>query len=534
MAYLLRCEKLTKEYGKAGSLVRAVNRANICFPQKGLIAISGKSGCGKSTLLSLLASLEKPTKGRIFFQGEDISNYPPDKLAKYRGQCTGMIFQHYNLFEDDTALQNVELPLLINGYSRKDARSIALKTMQDFMMQAFADRKVSTLSGGEKQRIAICRAMASAPKILFADEPTGALDEHNSKLVMDALKRMAQSILVIIVSHNGQLIEEYADAIIHMASGKIIDKPTFIQDKGTAKKLRPHSNSFVARFVKKNMKANKANGILCGFASSVGFLSLCITLGYFYGSRAAVDELPLRCYDSSVASLCVEEKIETDSAIALVQQVRPEIEAASNYVGPDFIVDYDLSYFFPKAYAYSLNGVAHDPIMFSPVYDLSPNYGYGGLLDEGSPTSSLDMDVCLINDLLFEQLGPDCIGQSIEMEFANQVTSYGASDEVRIAVKMEIMGVVNEFSFLNEPKIYYSYMAAKNSLLSFELQNAGMAYGRELTALDVVAQAPGDSATSGFSLNVFAKNFNQSKKLFDFMAKEQTDGYSIQSRSYSA
>jgi ABC-type lipoprotein export system ATPase subunit len=95
-----------------GSFVRAVNCANIAFPDRGLVAISGKSGCGKSTLLSLLASLEKPSKGRVLYQGQDISSLPPEKLAKYRGQCTGMIFQHYNLFEEDTAIENVELPLL--------------------------------------------------------------------------------------------------------------------------------------------------------------------------------------------------------------------------------------------------------------------------------------------------------------------------------------------------------------------------------------------------------------------------------------
>lgn len=534
MAYLLRCEKLTKDYGAMGSFVRAVNCANIAFPNKGLVAISGKSGCGKSTLLSLLASLEKPSKGRVLYQGQDISSLPPEKLAKYRGQCTGMIFQHYNLFEEDTAIENVELPLLINGYGKKEARKIASKTLNDFMMQGFANRAVSTLSGGEKQRIAICRAMAMSPKILFADEPTGALDEHNSKIVMDALKRLSKSVLVILVSHNAQLIDEYADLIIHMEHGKVLDRPEVDQGKGQSKKMRGHSHSYASHFVKKNLKSNRGNGMLCAFASCVGFLSLCLSLGYFSGSKTVVEDLPMRNLDSSVASIFVEEKIETDSKIALVQQARPDIHAAAAFMGSDFVVDYDLSYFFPKAYGFSLGGEPHDAVSLSPIYDISPDYGFDSLLVKGSGYRSEELDVCLINELLYQKLGADCVGKSLSMEFTNDISSLGLADEVKISARMEIVGVVREFSFLNEPKIYYSYLAAKNVLARYELDNLTREFATEMTALDVIEMASGNSTVSGFALNVFAKRFDRSKELINRIKQNDGDVYSFSSRSYSA
>lgn len=534
MACLLRCEKLTKEYGKGGSLTRAVKSVSLSFPSKGLVAISGKSGCGKSTFLSLLSSLEKPTSGKVFYQGNDIGTLSPDKLAKYRGQCMGMIFQHYNLFEDDTVIENVELPLLINGVKRKDAKKIALKSLQEFMMQGFARRKVATLSGGEKQRVAICRAMASSPRILFADEPTGALDEFNSKLVMNALKRLSQSMLVILVSHNAELTEEYADHIIRMESGKILDRPSFEQAKVPSKKLGGHSSAFASRFTKKNMKANKGNGILCGIASAVGFLSVCVTLGYFFGSKEAIKGIPLRSLDSSVASMYVEEKVETDSTFALVQQARPDIEAARAFTGREYIVDLDLSYFFPKASGFTFKSEVFDPVTFSCVYDLSPSYGFDDLLQKGEGVESLEMEYCFVNELLCEKLGDDCLGKTISMEFSNEITSFGKADEVKISIDMVVAGVVKEFGFLNEPKIYYSYLAAKELLSRYELSNASFALQKETTAYDVIAMAPGDSPISSFALNVFAKRFADSPNLFAFIEKNNGDMYSISSRSHTA
>ena len=274
--------------------------------------------------------------------------------------------------------------------------------------------------------------------------------------------------------------------------------------------------------------------MLCAFASCVGFLSLCLSLGYFAGSKAVVEDLPMRNLDSSVASIFVEEKIETDSRIALVQQARPDIHAAAAFMGSDFVVDYDLSYFFPKAYGFSLGGEPHDAVSLSPIYDISPDYGFDSLLVKGSGYRSEELDVCLINELLYQKLGADCVGKSLSMEFKNDISSLGLADEVKISARMEIVGVVREFSFLNEPKIYYSYLSAKNVLARYELDNLTREFATEMTALDVIEMASGNSTVSGFALNVFAKRFDRSKELINRIKQNDGDVYSFSSRSYSA
>ena len=201
------------------------------FPSHGLVGIIGPSGCGKSTLLNLLSLLDKPDEGFITFMGSDINKWKDNRKLKYRSEDIGIIFQHYNLLENETAQYNVCLPLLINGGSKKETyrKSVSLLESISFKKELYKERACN-LSGGEKERIAILRALINNPKIILADEPTGALDSDNSELIMKMLKGISKERLVVVVSHNLKLINKYASVLLTVKDGILIGEKRGINE----------------------------------------------------------------------------------------------------------------------------------------------------------------------------------------------------------------------------------------------------------------------------------------------------------------
>ncbi len=212
---LLRIENLGKRFSKVeGKWV--FRHLHYCFPDKGLYLIFGPSGCGKSTLLSILAGLAVPTEGKVYFQNKAISSMGEEGLSKYRGKGIGLVFQHYNLLEGLTSKENINLASLISCPSGKPKKAEEL--LESVGLKEKGKQSVDTLSGGEKQRVAICRAMINSPKVLFCDEPTGALDKKNSILIMDLLSRISKQALVVVVSHDIELTLPYADGTLDLGA----------------------------------------------------------------------------------------------------------------------------------------------------------------------------------------------------------------------------------------------------------------------------------------------------------------------------
>lgn len=220
---LIKINNLVKKYQIADSNERLVlDNISICFPEKGLFALVGKSGSGKSTLLNMISALDKPTSGQIFYQGNDVSKWSNTKIERYRNQDIGIVFQHYHLLENESVLFNIMLPALIQGKSEKEAEFAAKTLLKSINFKVnLYNQKCCDLSGGEKERVAILRALINNPKILLADEPTGALDSENSKLVMDIFKQISKERLVIMVTHSIDLVKRYSDKIIHLQDGRV-------------------------------------------------------------------------------------------------------------------------------------------------------------------------------------------------------------------------------------------------------------------------------------------------------------------------
>ncbi len=218
---MLEVRNLYKVYKpKKGVPVTALNHINILFPDKGMVFLLGKSGSGKSTLLNLLGGLDAYTEGEIIIKGVSSKDFKQKHFDSYRNTYVGFIFQEYNILEEFSVGANIALALELQGQKATDERINQILTEVD--LEGYGNRKPNELSGGQKQRVAIARALIKNPEIIMADEPTGALDSNTGKQVFDTLKKLSKDKLVIIVSHDREFSEQYADRIIELADGNVI------------------------------------------------------------------------------------------------------------------------------------------------------------------------------------------------------------------------------------------------------------------------------------------------------------------------
>jgi len=215
---------LCRYYRRGSHEVRAVD--NVALPvQKGdFLAIVGSSGSGKSTILNLLAGLDTPTSGRIEFEGVALDSLSRRELAAYRAHKIGMVFQSFNLLQHLTALENVERALFFNNTPRRKRRAMSLEMLDKLGMSERIDHHPSDLSGGEQQRVAIARALVKNPEVLFADEPTGNLDQENSRQIVKLMTDLnRRGLTVIMVTHDLDLAGRHAARIVRMNYGCIVD-----------------------------------------------------------------------------------------------------------------------------------------------------------------------------------------------------------------------------------------------------------------------------------------------------------------------
>ncbi len=222
---MLEIRNLTKIYrSKTGEEVRALNDVSISFPESGMVFILGKSGSGKSTLLNIMGGLDSYDSGEFIIKGKSSKDFAGSDFDAYRNTFIGFIFQEYNVLDDFTVGANIGLALELQGKKATDEKINDILSQVDLL--SYAKRKPNELSGGQKQRVAIARALVKEPQIIMADEPTGALDSNTGKQIFDTLKELSRQKLVLIVSHDRDFAERYADRIVELADGQIISDVT--------------------------------------------------------------------------------------------------------------------------------------------------------------------------------------------------------------------------------------------------------------------------------------------------------------------
>ena len=213
---IIRAERLTKIY--------SLKDISLSIPRGTFLGITGPSGSGKSTFLNLVGGLDTPTSGAIHTQGKIVSQMSNEDLARYRRVDVGMIFQSFNLISSLTAVENVALPLLFAGVTKKERRQKALEVLELVGLGPRGGHRPLELSGGEQQRVSIARALVNQPDILLTDEPTGNLDSRTSEEIVQILDALNtdHSITVIMVSHEERLLKKYSDKVIHLQDGELV------------------------------------------------------------------------------------------------------------------------------------------------------------------------------------------------------------------------------------------------------------------------------------------------------------------------
>ncbi|MCP4546245.1 MAG: ABC transporter ATP-binding protein [bacterium] len=222
MAEWLRAAELCRFYRRGSHVVRAVDTVNLSLEQGEFLGIVGSSGSGKSTLLNLLAGLDTPSAGDVLVDGSPFSELSRRERSQFRSARVGMVFQSFNLLPQYSALENVALALLFSGERRRTRLRRAAEILERMELGDRADHRPADLSGGEQQRVAIARAMIKEPDILFADEPTGNLDEGNSALIADMLVDFnSKGLSVVMVSHDRELTGKLCNRVLRMDYGRL-------------------------------------------------------------------------------------------------------------------------------------------------------------------------------------------------------------------------------------------------------------------------------------------------------------------------
>ncbi len=221
MSALVDVQDICKVYNPGENEVRALDHVSVQIQEKEFVAIIGQSGSGKSTLMNMLGCLDVPTSGTYMLHGKDVSHMSDDELSDIRNREIGFIFQGFNLIANLTALENVELPLIYRGVSKKERMELAKEALKKVGLENRMDHKPAEMSGGQQQRVAIARAIAQAPPIILADEPTGNLDSGSSKEIMGILKELHEDgRTVIIITHDNEIAAQ-AKRVIKIMDGRI-------------------------------------------------------------------------------------------------------------------------------------------------------------------------------------------------------------------------------------------------------------------------------------------------------------------------
>ena len=295
---MLQIKGISKQY-RTGELVQqALNDVSLNLRDNEFVSILGPSGSGKTTLLNVIGGLDRYDTGELVINGISTREYKDRDWDAYRNHTIGFVFQSYNLIPHQTILANVELALTIGGISRNDRRERARKALEEVGLGDQLHKKPNQMSGGQMQRVAIARALVNDPEVLLADEPTGALDSETSIQVMELLKKVAENRLVVMVTHNSELAEQYSTRIVKLRDGRVIndsdpylpeETPEGTEHKSMGKAKMSFFTSLSLSF--NNLWTKKGRTILTAFAGSIGIIGIALILALAEGINDYISDI---------------------------------------------------------------------------------------------------------------------------------------------------------------------------------------------------------------------------------------------------
>ena len=534
---ILTLEGVSRFYKIEKSNFYALKDFSYSFPDRGLVSICGKSGSGKSTLLNLISLMDKPSEGIIKFNNENISYFKQKSIDSFRNKELGIIFQRYNLFEEESAIFNIIFPLLVSGYGKKKSVEKAYKLAKRLnISDEFLNKKSKDLSGGEKQRVAILRALINDPSIILADEPTGALDYNNSLLIMDLLKEISKERLVIMVSHNQELVERYSDEIIFLKDGK--KENVIIKNNVDSSLKRNHKKSKVSSSfwpIIQGMKIfkRKINKNLISIISlTFGLLSSFLIIGFSMESGNATVNSSYRQVDYGVLNVSHQEKgNQTNGKITLIKETRPTKEEIQSLENEYPYLSYfpNISYFFPLDIEITYKDELLNNISYSPVLSFDMKLDNSLLIKGEYPKYFYQT---FINKSAYELLKKrikEPLNSTLKIKTIKEL-NYMTGDETKPVIsdyfiyeeELTITGVVDDFSFLSTPKVYYSYLNNIDILNTTLFSNLSDYLEEDISYYDYLLNANNQDEITSFGYIAFYDDY-QNYQIIDELVKERKD-----------
>lgn len=407
---------ITKDYIAGDASVRALNGIHIDFRDSEFVAILGPSGCGKTTFMNIVGGLDRATQGNLVIDGVSTTNFTDADWDDYRNKRVGFVFQNYNLIQHISVLDNVELALTISGISKSERNKRASAVLQEVGLEEQMHKRPNQLSGGQMQRVAIARALVNEPDILLADEPTGALDSVTSVQILDLIKRISNQRLVIMVTHNADLANQYATRVITMLDGKIQrdSRPFSAEEENSLSRLdgkseyepvmtkgRKSKMSFMTALSlsSRNLLTKKKRTIMTTIASSIGIMGIALVLAVSNGTNLYVAQLQSDTLASSPLTI-TETTLDITQAMAAMnggttletfpnaQEVFvKEAQDISQFMSKNHITDEYITYVNTNVDARWYNDILFKTGMSIPLYTLNSVSGQYSQITNGTSSS---------------------------------------------------------------------------------------------------------------------------------------------------
>ncbi len=293
---MLQLKEIKKSYQVGDFKQTALNGISVSFRKNEFVAIVGQSGSGKTTTLNIIGGLDRYDSGDIIIKGKSTKDFKDADWDAYRNNSIGFVFQNYNLINHITVLDNVEMGMTLSGLPAKQRKKRAIEVLDRVGLKDHMHKRPNQLSGGQMQRVAIARALSNNPEIIMADEPTGALDSQTSTQIMDLIKEIAKDKLVILVTHNTHIAEEYANRIITMSDGNIVGDSNpydIVDDPNNKYSLKKTSMSFkqALNLSFNNLKTKLGRALITAFAGSIGIIGVGLVLSLSNGLNQEINSL---------------------------------------------------------------------------------------------------------------------------------------------------------------------------------------------------------------------------------------------------
>lgn len=357
---MLKLEGITKDYKSGDGVVHALKGINLEFRRTEFVSILGHSGCGKTTMLNIIGGLDRYTDGDMSIDGVSTKKYKDVDWDTYRNIRIGFVFQSYNLIQHLTILDNVAMAMTLSGVSLAERKRRAEEALRIVGLEGQMKKLPNQLSGGQMQRVSIARAIVNNPEIILADEPTGALDSATSVQIMELLKEISRTKLVIMVTHNRELAEQYSTRIVSVKDGEIVGdtmpydgsdesstekKVEFeVTDKEKKKKLKKSSMSYstAIKLSFKNLMTKKGRTLMTSIAGSIGIIGVCLVLAISNGFSNYVNELQqtvLAGYPVQIA----QETFDTNVLLNMFMGGTSGSDGRTQYPDKDTVIQYNPS-----------------------------------------------------------------------------------------------------------------------------------------------------------------------------------------------